>query len=90
MRACRRSPAHDDNAALEAFWERVLDFLPDVLAFLAGFLLWGLLTLVPLPTGPVNAIAVALLAGLSEVAMVVGAAIGGTIAQNRPHRLNRA
>lgn len=62
------------------------------LALLVGFLLWALLSLMPLPfaAGEMNEISLALLVALSDVALVIGAAIGGTIAQNRIDRLNRA
>ncbi|HEY8280005.1 MAG TPA: hypothetical protein VIH99_10290 [Bdellovibrionota bacterium] len=58
----------------------------------AAFLLWIILSYIQLPVmgSPADAIQIALLTLLSIVAMVVGAAIGGTVAQNRIDRLNRA
>lgn len=57
----------------------------------AGFLLWIVLTLTNLPVmGAAAGAALALLIVLSDLGMLVGAAIGGTIAQNRIDRLNRA
>jgi len=67
-------------------------FLASILPAMAvAFLLWMLLTLVPLTImGRVSDVSLALLVALSVAAVVIGAGIGGTIAQNRIDRLNRA
>ena len=59
---------------------------------LVSFLLWMVLSLVPIPlmgSTPSQA-ALALLITLTDLGLLVGAAIGGTLAQNRIDRLNRA
>ena len=58
----------------------------------ASCLLWMLMTVFPLPIMgyPLTQIGNAFLVLLTDVAMLIGAAIGGTIAQNRIDRLNRA
>jgi hypothetical protein len=56
-----------------------------------AFLLWMLLTVAPLPVmGGIGDIELALLVLLSELGLFLGAAIGGTVAQNKIDRLNRA
>jgi hypothetical protein len=58
----------------------------------ASCLLWILMTVFPIPMmgSPITQIGIAFLILLTDVAMLVGAAIGGTVSQNRIDRLNRA
>ncbi len=60
-------------------------------AIAAGFLLWIVLTLANLSImGPVEGPQLALLIFLSDLGLLIGAGIGGTISQNKIDRLNRA
>ncbi len=58
----------------------------------AGFLLWIVMSLANTPFlgAAAGGAALALLVVLSDLGLLVGAAIGGTIAQNKIDRLNRA
>jgi hypothetical protein len=53
---------------------------------------WMLFTTLPIPLmgGISNQIQIAILIALSDVGLFIGAGVGGTIAQNRIDRLNRA
>jgi hypothetical protein len=58
----------------------------------ATCLLWILMTIFPLPLmgHPLTQISVAGIILITDCALLLGAAIGGTVAQNRIDRLNRA
>jgi hypothetical protein len=53
---------------------------------------WMLFTMMPIPLmgGISNQIQIAILIALSDAGLFIGAGVGGTIAQNRIDRLNRA